>query len=89
MKNVTSSLVCLMTDIAVIPTLMLRVDALRGRVARLRHGLRPLVVVVGIVVGGSLTAAPAAEKPVSFTDDIRPLFNKNCVSCHGGVKKAG
>ena len=36
-----------------------------------------------------MMAASVAEKPVSFTGDIQPLFNKNCVSCHGGVKKAG
>jgi hypothetical protein len=35
-----------------------------------------------------LLAAGAAE-PVRFSADIRPLFNKKCVGCHGGVKKAG
>ncbi len=27
--------------------------------------------------------------PVDFNRDIRPLFNKNCTGCHGGVKQAG
>ena len=27
--------------------------------------------------------------PVDFARDIRPLLNKNCVGCHGGVKRAG
>jgi len=31
---------------------------------------------------------PAAE-PVDFNRDIRPLLNKNCTACHGGVKQAG
>ena len=31
---------------------------------------------------------PAAE-PVDFNRDIRPLLNKNCTTCHGGVKQAG
>lgn len=26
---------------------------------------------------------------VDFNDTIRPLFNRHCVGCHGGVKKAG
>ncbi len=30
-----------------------------------------------------------AERPISFSDDIRPILNKNCIGCHGGVKKAG
>lgn len=29
-----------------------------------------------------------AEK-VSFSEQIRPLFNRNCTGCHGGVKEAG
>lgn len=36
-------------------------------------------------------ACPAAAKPpatVDFARDIRPILNKNCVSCHGGVKAA-
>ena len=46
----------------------------------------------------SVADAKAAEKsskqnaspvPVDFARDIRPLFNKNCVGCHGGVKRAG
>lgn len=27
--------------------------------------------------------------PVDFARDVRPIFNKNCVGCHGGVKRAG
>jgi len=35
-----------------------------------------------------LAVATAAE-PVDFNRDIRPLLNKNCTICHGGVKQAG
>ena len=27
--------------------------------------------------------------PVDFTADVKPIFNKNCISCHGGVKQKG
>lgn len=30
-----------------------------------------------------------SPEPISFNDQIRPLLNRNCTSCHGGVKQAG
>lgn len=30
-----------------------------------------------------------SEKKVSFNEDIKPLINKKCISCHGGVKRNG
>lgn len=29
------------------------------------------------------------EDPIDFNTQIRPILNKNCVSCHGGVKQSG
>ncbi|MEK7780431.1 MAG: PSD1 and planctomycete cytochrome C domain-containing protein [Verrucomicrobiota bacterium] len=38
-------------------------------------------------------ALATAQNPVGgavdFAQDIRPILNKNCVGCHGGVKRAG
>jgi hypothetical protein len=39
-----------------------------------------------IVLAGAAEPQPA---PVDFARDIRPLFVKQCTSCHGGVKRAG
>ncbi|MCM8530161.1 MAG: PSD1 and planctomycete cytochrome C domain-containing protein [Lentisphaeraceae bacterium] len=33
-------------------------------------------------------SAVGVEK-VNFSEQIRPLFNRNCTGCHGGVKEAG
>ena len=32
---------------------------------------------------------PAADSPVDFARDIRPLFEKSCVKCHGAEKQKG
>jgi mono/diheme cytochrome c family protein/cytochrome c553 len=32
---------------------------------------------------------PAAARPVDFTTDIRPIFEKSCQSCHGVEKQKG
>lgn len=29
------------------------------------------------------------EKEIDFNAQVRPILNKNCISCHGGVKQAG
>jgi hypothetical protein len=37
-----------------------------------------------LLAGGTAVVA----EPVDFARDIRPLLNKQCTSCHGGVKRA-
>ena len=32
--------------------------------------------------------SPAAS-PVDFNRDIRPIFNRSCIGCHGGVRQNG
>ncbi len=36
-----------------------------------------------------LASHGAVAEPVDFNRDIRPIFNTNCMGCHGGVKQAG
>ena len=34
-------------------------------------------------------AAGAEDQAIDFSRDVRPILNKYCTSCHGGVKQAG
>src|SRR6202789_640290 len=48
------------------------------------------VVVVAIAAAwtGWLHVRPSsARDQVDFSRDIRPIFNQNCTSCHGGVRQ--
>ncbi|MDB4727260.1 DUF1553 domain-containing protein [Saprospiraceae bacterium] len=29
------------------------------------------------------------EKAISFSQDVKPILNKHCLACHGGIKKSG
>jgi hypothetical protein len=44
------------------------------------------VVVIG-VVAGAWFAHSRSRDPVSFSNDIQPILNQNCVQCHGGVRQ--
>ncbi len=47
-------------------------------------------VAAAISAGIALFACLGQEKPVDFSADIKPILNKKCITCHGGVKaKAG
>src|SRR5580700_11819501 len=51
------------------------------------------ITVLCLLIGGGLAADWPHLRPVFFRDrvvfsrDIRPIFNQNCVSCHGGVRQ--
>lgn len=40
-------------------------------------------------VGNSVTDEPSALHSISFNDHVRPILNKNCTGCHGGVTRQG
>lgn len=43
------------------------------------------MIPAGWLVHGELTAAA----PVDFNRDVRPILNRSCIGCHGGVREAG
>ena len=43
-----------------------------------------------IFAAGFLTVSWACqEKRVDFSAEVKPILNKHCISCHGGVKRSG
>ena len=47
------------------------------------------LLVALITIGGQVSQLYSNETNVDFNAEIRPIFNKHCISCHGGVKQAG
>jgi hypothetical protein len=66
------------------------------RVRGLRVTFVLRVLVLGITTTVSFGCSDAKQlftrwsaKPVDFNREIRPIFNQNCSSCHGGVRQKG
>jgi len=62
-------------------------DMIRGRTVFAIAAIFLVAVVSG--VGATIfDRRPAPERKIDFNRDIRPIFNANCMACHGGVKQA-
>ena len=46
-----------------------------------------ILLLAAIVLALSLWFFLAPSEKVDFSADIKPILNKNCIACHGGVKK--
>lgn len=52
-----------------------------------RQKLLVLVVIFTIIL--AVVWLLPHEKAIEFNADVKPIINKKCISCHGGVKKQG
>jgi hypothetical protein len=48
-----------------------------------------LFAIVGVLVSLAYFFNPFSHKKVDYSADVKPIINKNCIKCHGGVKQAG
>ena len=46
-----------------------------------------LAVVLTCAALGTWFAQKMSHRPISFSHDIQPILNQNCVQCHGGVRQ--
>jgi len=47
---------------------------------------RILVVVLLIIVGGLIWYFSSGSEKIDYITQVKPIFNKKCITCHGGVK---
>ncbi len=51
--------------------------------------LRLVLLSVAGLVGAWMVARILFKDRVDYNEDVKPILNKHCIGCHGGVKKAG
>jgi len=59
-----------------------------GLLVTFRSIPRWLVAMLLVAASGSVAQVFAEGQAIRFNEQIRPIFNEHCVSCHGGVKQA-
>ncbi len=59
------------------------------RAWRIRAALIGLVSVAVLAVVFWTRAPGSSSKPISYNEDVRPILNKKCMTCHGGVRRKG
>lgn len=50
---------------------------------------RILSCIGAVMAAGILTIGCGNRKPVDYSTEVKPILNKHCISCHGGVKQNG
>lgn len=43
-----------------------------------------IAVLLGVLFGGDFF-----ERKIDFNSEVKPILNKHCITCHGGVKRSG
>src|ERR1044072_692883 len=58
-------------------------------VVKLLKNKKALLTIALAVVAVALFIYCTHEKPVDFNTEVKPIINKKCITCHGGVKRQG
>src|SRR6478736_1401642 len=51
------------------------------------HIKRFLVIFILIIVGGLIYYFSSNTEKIDYNTQVKPIFNKKCISCHGGVRQ--
>ena len=50
---------------------------------------KSLTILFFIAVVGTAFVFSTHRRPVDFNTEVKPIFNRKCITCHGGVKQKG
>src|SRR6476620_7480148 len=51
---------------------------------------KKLLLVIAVLVAATFILQCAGKRnPVDFTTQVKPILNRNCITCHGGVRQKG
>ncbi|WP_223709205.1 DUF1553 domain-containing protein [Niabella beijingensis] len=53
------------------------------------YNRKMLLVLAVLVITGAVACFNSRSEKVDFSTDVKPILNKKCISCHGGVKAKG
>ncbi len=50
---------------------------------------RTLLATSVLIMTGLIFMISTNRKPIDFTTQVKPIINRNCITCHGGVRQKG
>ena len=51
---------------------------------------KKMILVAALLITGTVAAIVLLPKSkIDFNTQVKPIFNKKCITCHGGVKQKG
>jgi Protein of unknown function (DUF1553)/Protein of unknown function (DUF1549)/Planctomycete cytochrome C len=50
---------------------------------------KTLLVISVLLMSVLILAISTRHKPIDFTTQVKPILNRNCITCHGGVRQKG
>ena len=51
---------------------------------------KSLLIIAALIAGVSIFLYTTHNQTIDYNTQVKPIFNKNCITCHGGVRrKAG
>ena len=54
--------------------------------------MKKKIIFIALILVAVVAAAwvfNVSTQPIDFTTQVKPIINKNCITCHGGVRQKG